>query len=267
MLRNADTDSNSMASAVGGPNWNAQYTIAGWVIMEQNFSPGSPLIAIGDSAYSTRDLVILSSTLSDSVFNVGLNNNADGGSYVSATSYAYNTPHHFAMIRSSSTSLQLWMNYQLVHTLTGDVGTARGNVAQTSILSGFTILRAVAQVGAVQIFNRVLTPQELYANSRSYRPTNGRALWSYNPYFAIGPGARGRDYSGNLHDFVESGGGWSNRDNPSFIAFGGTPIVFGKGTGAQGGGEPPAEPTYRDIYVLKRVSDDNKVHYKQIVKR
>lgn len=262
-LRTNDS-SDFIISAISGPNYNAFYSILGWVYVE------SLPIGIGRLVWvqgnGDRDAITLQT--SGSGFTAGADNNADG-TLSAPVELAFNQWHHFAMIRSSPTLQSVYWNFNLISSGTGNVGTARSAPDFTGIFadSGM-ILRTAGRLFNVTIVERALSVNEIITFSKMYRVYNPRNLWAHYPFLLTGNPGRYKDFSGNERHLaqISAGSPFFDTDAP-FTPWGVPPQLVGRRISATGGGEPPATPTYRDIYVLKRVSEDNRVHYKQIVKR
>lgn len=181
-------------------DYNAAYTVMGW--FRYSSSPAAPngIVSLNNTA----------GTLYDFAYHNGnsLILNVDGTTSTGTTLSA-DTYYHFALVRSSTTLVTLYLDGVSDSTDTQNVSGRAANTQENvgGVLATYDLLGDLAYVKA---WSTNLTVAEIKQEMNVIRPVKTDNLHLFTPIFK---GDRVADYSGNGYDWTENGA-VTNADPP-----------------------------------------------------
>jgi len=230
------------------PGYNAAYTIMGWWYFAGNgtYQHAFHLGADDHSSWSSQ-----------SDFLGCLGNDLRGGcaggtanSYTTGSALTNNTWYHVAMVRSSSTSMTIYLNGVSDISFANNVGS---RAAATHVLIGqVNNFPLIGRLAGVKAYTAALSAAEVLAESYSFIPSRWANLWAYLPMWGASPEV---DYSGNDRSFTVVGT-LTHEDNPPigiYPPWGGCAGWQGEFTAAVAGGVAfPFTPRHAMAHLLVR---------------
>lgn len=244
-------------------NYDLPYTIMADVKIDGiSFSLGTVFSFLDINSIGDKDEILASAT--GNSFYLDVQNDIEGAAFeVLDTSGQLGQYYKITMVREASNMQKAYINDILVASSTADVGTGRLQ-PRLSLMTGFFtgINGCIANIVVLQ---KALTREQIRSSLLARKP-KFYPISRFYPLFTNGTQPSLVDYGLNQENLVILGTGYTLDNDPPKM-WGSPPQLVGRRLSAAGGGEPPVVQTYRDVYVLKRTSVDNKVHYKQIVKR
>ncbi len=213
-----DADADRLLRTTDLLNYNAAYTIMGWIYILSSLT-FETIFGFNDNSASNEDTVYTRS--SDTAFRFSVN----GGGFGGSIAYALNTWYHVALVRSSATALTIYVN-----------GVAEGTTATTDVSARATVTRMESggalstnqdrldgRVAAIKAWSTNLTVAEILQEMVAIHPIRTANLYGWWPAF---PGTTERliDYSGNGRDWTAAG--TLADEDPPPVSWGGTPLFI-----------------------------------------
>jgi hypothetical protein len=204
---------------------NALYTFMAWVYLVSDLNSNSTFFVISDGSAGNYDWL---RTTTDGVtlqarVEVGAAGTNSAGTALTVGQWA-----HLAMVRSSDTSLQIYLNGVLDITNTRDVS-ARAAVGKMEVSVLGAGSRADARFSAMKAWSTNLSQAEIASEMRVIRPVRLSNLYAWWPCFP-GSGERARDYSGNGRNWAE--GGTLTDEDPPPVGWGAPVLLVQQATTA-----------------------------------
>jgi PKD repeat protein len=207
-------------------NYNNPYTWMAWVYFYSG--PGTSyvnclVIDAGGSFTNSDELSINDVDPFNFIVvgNVNFSFTTSGGTTVPAI----NTWYHVAMVRRSTTALDLYVNGLFEATATQDTS-GRGAAATEMMVGqgyGGGINVNDARYFDLKIWDTNLSAEEVYLEYLSFAPRRFANIYNWCPTWP-GNGERARDYSGNGRNWTETG--TLTDESPAPISWGGRPIFL-----------------------------------------
>lgn len=171
---------------------NSAYTVMGW--FKYASSPAAPnvIAALNNSAGTLYDLI----QHDNNVFKLSVDGVGGNGSTLSA-----NTWYHFALVRSSTTLVTLYLDGVSDVTDTQNISGRAANTQENvgGILATYDMNGDLAYVKA---WSTNLTVDEIKQEMNAIRPIKKASLHLWTPMYT---GDRTADYSGNGYNWTENG--------------------------------------------------------------
>ena len=232
ILLDGSTDKIVYAGAAP-PHTGATYTWMGWVRTSADVTTQQAIFSVNDGDWREQDLILLASSGGwkwSTFVSISSANTFSYGSTVAAG----DTWYHLAMVRTSDTALDLYVNGAFDNTNARDV---TGRTSSTQIELGTYEAGSSLFEGAIaaeKIWTTDLSAAQIASEMRTYAPQNLASIWAWYPHFS-GATPRLRDNGGDARDWTVGAGTPTDRDGP--------PILWGAlspQTAISGGGTPPA---------------------------
>jgi hypothetical protein len=182
-------------------DYNANYTVMGWFYLTSDLNANTTFVSINNTTSNIDQMRTTSTgTLLQLSVTVGGTNTTGNGSDLSISTW-----YHLAMVRESVTSLRLYLNgvsnATNARSVTGRTAAARFELGASLAANGE---RLDGRCYALKAWSSDLTASEVLQEMNTIRPRRTANLYGWWPTLP-GSGERARDYSGNGHDFTESG--------------------------------------------------------------
>jgi hypothetical protein len=173
------------------PDLNATFTMMGWYYWASTPPAVEQLYLFNNIGSTAFDNLAMQADFQYGYFN------AEGSNILGST-LTTGTWYHIAMVRAGPASLTGYLNGNTDITSTFNVGTSRGTVERLLVGNG------VVQAANLKVWATALTQAEVQQEMRMVRPARYANLNLWTPNWP-GSGERTRDYSGNGHDWSETG--------------------------------------------------------------
>lgn len=188
------TSGNHLVSTTNALDYNANYTIMGWFRYSSSPASASAIAVINNSAGTLYDLAMVN----NNELYINVNGTFSLGSTLSA-----NTWYHFAMVRSSTTLVTLYLDgvsdSAQATSVSGRAASTEENIG--GVLSTFPFLGDIAYVKS---WSTNLTVAEINQEMNLIRPVRTANKHRFSPLHRT-TAERLRDYSGNGYNWTENG--------------------------------------------------------------
>lgn len=173
-------------------DYNSAYTMMGWFRYSSSPAGINGISVINNTAGTLYDFAYHN----NNVFTLNIDGTISSGSTLSA-----NTWYHFALVRSSTTLVTLYLDGVSDVTDTQDV-TSRAASTQENAGGAFSIYELLGDMAYVKAWSTNLSVAEILQEMNLIRPVKTDSLHLLTPMYS---GDRTTDYSGNGYDWTENG--------------------------------------------------------------
>jgi len=214
------------------PSANAAYTIMGWVYLSSDLNDYTHFFHTGGQEVYDGDTDFVGTDTDGTTLRAGCAGGTSD-SFTTGSALTVAQWYHIAMIRSSATSLKVYLNAVEDLSYTNDVSSRVMSPLMT--VGQYNGKNVNGRIAAIKVWDAALSTDELSSERYSLLPCRWANLWAYLP--TLSAGSLEKDYSGNGRDFTVNGT-LTVEDNPPIAVFPSWEVPGWQGnyTAAVGGG-------------------------------
>lgn len=212
------TDSNWLSRTTDVLDCNSAYTVMGWVRLASDQNDYGNFFFLGANNTGAQDideLLGIGSTGTTLIIWVGIGGGV--GTEVSGSTLTVGTWYHVALVRTSATNINAYLNgsSDITNTrdITGRAAAGRMGIGANNYSDSAFPNEVDGNVAAVKMWSTNLSEAEIQKEMWQFMPNRTLNLYSWTPFVDASTGTDFLDYSGNARPWTEVGS-VTFEDNP-----------------------------------------------------